>query len=175
MRGRKPKAAAARRGGTAEIAPAQAREHAEMTAFVASNPGLAATWTTLFGDGSAYKPCDEPVMESLAWWVQALHQLQESMTYGDGSIDTMEHVEGDDGLVRSRPRAAFAQAKQATDMVGKLSDQLGVSPLGRARMGVAQAAAGSAALDISRRIEEAMARRESAPAEVVCEAADVQD
>ena len=37
------------------------------------------------------------------------------------------------------------------------------------------AAAGSAALDISRRIAEAMERRESAPVEIVCEGPDVQD
>ena len=175
MRGRKPKAAAARRGGSAGIVPAAVDGHAHMTAFVSSIPALAATWTNLFGDGSAFKPCDEPAMESLAWWTQARHQLQASMAYEDGSIDTLEHVEGDDGLVRSRPRPTFAQAKQATDMVMKLSDQLGVSPLGRARMGVAQAAAGSAALDISRRIAEAMERRESAPVEIVCEGPDVQD
>lgn len=175
MRGRKPKAAAARRGGSACSGIEARGGHARMTPFVASVPALAETWVTLFGDGSAFQPCDEPVMESLAWWTQALRQLQEGMTYEDGSIDTLEHVEGDDGLVRSRPRPTFAQAKQATDMVAKLSDQLGISPLGRARMGVAQAAAGSAALDISRRIAEAMERRESAPVEVVGEVEDVQD
>ncbi|WP_417064467.1 hypothetical protein [Gordonibacter urolithinfaciens] len=175
MRGRKPKAAAARRGGSDGAAIEVRDGSARMTAFVASNPALAATWVSLFGDGSAFKASDEQAMESLAWWTQALHQLQASMTYEDGSIDTMEHVEGDDGLVRSRPRPTFAQAKQANDMVMKLSDQLGISPLGRARMGVAQAAAGSAALDISKRIAEAMERRESAPVEVVGEVADVQD
>lgn len=175
MRGRKPKAAAVRRGGSSGIEPAGRAGHAGMTPFVASVPALADTWSTLFGDGSAFQPCDEPAMESLAWWVHALRQLQASMTGEDGAIDTLERAVGDDGMVRCGPLPTFAQAKQATDMVMKLSDQLGVSPLGRARMGVAQAAAGSAALDISRRIAEAMERRESAPVEVVCEGPDVQD
>lgn len=175
MRGRKPKAAAARRGGAALPAPCDGPRHAAMTPLVASTPSLAATWATLFGDGSAFQRCDEPVMESLAWWTQALHQLQASMLGEDGSIDTLERACGPEGEVRCGPRPTFAQAKQATDMVAKLSDQLGISPLGRARMGVAQAAAGGAALDISRRIAEAMERRESAPVEVVGEVADVQD
>lgn len=163
MRGRKPQASAVRRGGNgvsvAAATPVEASvlfpAHAEPTPMVLEDERLTSIWRDMFGDGSAYHPSDSYIMEQLVYWTAVGERCMELAKPG-------AHVQvvGVTDSGNLRPSEYLKQLRTATDMVLKLSDQLGCTPLSRARIGIAGAAAASAKLSIMEQVDQIMKRGE---------------
>lgn len=157
MKGRKPKKDAIRRGRTpADVLELQAvpvRAAVEKPDEVIANPDLDALWDTVVGDGAGYLPQDVPILAQLVYWMDVARTCRERMTGPDGR--TLVTV---DDTGRTSPY--LAQMEKATNMVLRLSDQLGCTPLARARIGVTEAATQSMQVDIAARIRALMDERE---------------
>lgn len=159
MRGRKPSATAVRRGGSGAPAatPVEAcvvfPAHAEPTPIVMRDERVLDAWHDLFGDGAAYHPSDSQIMGQLAYWVAVGERCMEA-AMGEDGIEVVGFSEG--GALR--PSEYLRQLKTATDMTLKLSDQLGCTPLSRARIGIAGAAAASSRLSIMEQVDAMMQR-----------------
>lgn len=157
MKGRKPKKDAIRRGRTpADVLELQAvpvRATVEKPDEVLANPDLDALWDTVVGDGAGYLPQDVPILAQLVYWMDVARTCRERMTGPDGR--TLVTV---DDTGRTSPY--LAQMEKATNMVLRLSDQLGCTPLARARIGVTEAATQSMQVDIAARIRALMDERD---------------
>ena len=149
MKGRKPQAKAIRRKEGPQAVKAEiiepARQGVAKPAEIAANPDLSATWDTIVGDGIAYKEQDVPILVQLVYWHDVARTCRERMTGPDG-----RHK-------RSAPNPYFKQMSDATAQIIRLSDQLGCTPLARARIGIAETATASMQVDIAQRIRQIVA------------------
>ena len=168
MRGRKPQANAIRRGGAQPgaipVVAAPIEHGVTKPDEVIANPDLDAIWDTVVGSGAAYRQQDEPLLTQLVYWLDVARTCRAAMTAPDGrTLMTVVGVgpKGPDGRHRDfRPNPYLAQMEKATNMVLRLSDQLGCTPLARARIGVTEAATQSMQVDIAARIRALMDERE---------------
>lgn len=161
MRGRKPQSGAQRRGGANDRAIQPARAAGErayiipsdgipMPPSVANYPHRVAMWNNLCGDGSAFRPEDAPLIASFVVWMDTAEQIQSAMTNEEGGVAL---------LVDAKPSYLIRQLDLATKNILKLSDQLGCTPLARARLGLAEAATNNINVSIADRIDRAMERK----------------
>lgn len=139
-RGRKPDALAVRRSRTSpspvevEVVPAGAARKPEL---VAANANLSEMWDVLVGDGAAYTESDVPILTSYVYWFEIAHELEARMLQG-GSVCTIDVVEEPDGSLSAASSIAFKQYEKAVSMCLKLANELGGTPIARARLGIAQ-------------------------------------
>lgn len=167
MKGRKPQKNAIRRGRT----PSDVLELAatpvgrlQKPDEVLANPDLDVLWDQVVGDGVGYQPQDVPVLTQLVYWMDVAQTCRQAMTAPDGRrlvtvIATGKP--GPDGTYRDgKANPYFAQMERATNMILRLSDQLGCTPLARARIGIAETATQSMQVDIAAKIRALMDERE---------------
>lgn len=157
MKGRKPQKNAIRRGRTpADVLELQAVPVAASIAKpdeVIANPDLDALWDTVVGDGGGYQPQDVPILTQLVYWLDVARTCRERMTGPDGRTLVTVNDTG-------RTSPYFTQMEKATAQILRLSDQLGCTPLARARIGITETATQSMQVDIAARIRALMDERE---------------
>lgn len=160
MRGRKPEAGAQRRGGANDKRLAKVAEPSTTTFEVVESglpmpPSVSTSerrselWRQVVGDGSAYREQDIALIASLVVWMDAAEQIQYAMTNDEGGVLLM---------VDGAPSPYLRQLDLATKNILKLSDQLGCTPLARARLGLTEAAKNNMNITIAERINRAMER-----------------
>lgn len=164
MRGRKPKANAIRRGGalatTATAVTATPVEGIEKPASIALSPSMSDTWDALVGHGYGYQDSDVPFIAQLVFNVEVANQAWAHCLQDDGSLMLMVPKYNSDGeQVGEKPNPYVKQANEAASMALKLADQLGCTPLARARIGLTNAVAGVATLSIAQQIDAAIGGR----------------
>lgn len=161
MKGRKPEAGAQRRGGVDDkrlakrvADPTQAVVIADsplpMPPSVSSSPRRSELWMQVVGDGSAYAQQDTALLASFVTWMDAAEQIQYAMTNDDGGVLLM---------LDDKPSPFLKQLDLATKNMLKLADQLGCTPLARARLGLTEAAKNNLNVTIAERINRAVERR----------------
>lgn len=165
MRGRKPKAGAIRRGGAESVAatvvPA-AQTGPEKPDEVAASPTQSALWDLMVGSGRGFAPEDAPALADMVFWMAVSRDLRMRMEGPDGALRTMVPAgEGPDGEAMWQPNPMLRELQRSTTMVLKLSDQLGCTPLARARIGLTRASGASVGLTIAEQVAAAMERRAS--------------
>lgn len=160
MRGRKPEAGAQRRGGASdaklakrvadpfEVVEAKACP-IPMPPSVSSSSRRSEMWMQVVGDGSAYTPQDAPLIAGFVTWMDAAEQIQYAMTNEDGGVLLM---------LDDKPSPYLKQLDLATKNMLKIADQLGCTPLARARLGLTEAARNNINISIAERINRAMER-----------------
>lgn len=159
MKGRKPVAGAQRRGGADDKMLVKIANPTEATIAgmrsvpipmaVAESPARMELWRQVVGDGSAYKPEDSALIALFVTWMDAANQITHAMTNDEGGV--LLTVDG-------KPSPYMKQLDLATKNVLKLSDQLGCTPLARARLGLTEAAKNNLNVTIADRISRAMER-----------------
>lgn len=161
MKGRKPEAGAQRRGGADDkrlakrvADPTQAVVIADsplpMPPSVSSSPRRSELWMQVVGDGSAYTQQDTALLASFVTWMDTAEQIQYAMTNDDGGVLLM---------LDDKPSPFLKQLDLATKNMLKLADQLGCTPLARARLGLTEAAKNNLNVTIAERINRAVERR----------------
>lgn len=125
---------------------------------IKNNPRLNGLWDSMIGDGRAFQPQDIPILANWMQWVDLAIQLRMRMTKEDGTLETTvmrkrgeEYVEVDSPL--------FKQYIKATEMSTRLSEQLGGTPIARARLGLTRAATASIGDDIRSKVIQALEQR----------------
>lgn len=165
MKGRKPKANAVRRGGALATTAATAVtatpvDGIEKPASVALSQSMSATWDALVGHGYGYQESDIPFITQLVFNVEVANQAWAHCLQDDGSLTLMVPKLNSDGeQVGEKPNPYVKQANEAASMALKLADQLGCTPLARARIGLTNAVAGVATLSIAQQIDAAIGGR----------------
>ena len=161
MRGRKPEAGAQRRGGAAdrklakrvadpaEIAVTMDGAALPVPESVASSERRMDMWRQVVGDGSAYTSQDVPLLSGFVTWMDAAEQIQYAMTNEGGGI--LLELDG-------KPSPFLRELDLATKNMLKLADQLGCTPLARARLGLTEAARNNLNMSIADRISRAVER-----------------
>lgn len=165
MKGRKPDAKAVRRKRTPQAMKAEIIEPRQLgiakPASIAANPDLSAIWDSIVGEGIAYKEQDAPLLEQLVFLHDIVRSCRARMTAPDGrTLMTVVGVgeKGPDGRhKRSAPNPYYKQMLDATNMILRLSDQLGCTPQARARIGITETATQSMQVDIAQRIRQIVA------------------
>ncbi len=168
MRGRKPQANAIRRADDhADISPATVIGGAggpiAKPEEMSRSASLSALWDTVVGTGVAYDPRDVPLLEQLVFELEVARQAR-SRCYGeDGRLRLMVACGEPDPepgeALNLRPHPYIRQMNEATNQALKLADQLGCTPLARARLGLTQAAGRAVTLSIAEQIDRAVSRR----------------
>lgn len=165
-RGRKPDAKAIRRAkdGAAVSQAAVVERSAAISKplSVEMVPGLSALWDTFVGTGIAYKPEDAPLLEQLVFDLELARQCREKCIDDNGNIIPMVGVgEPDENGVylESKPNPYIKQMREAVSEAMKIADQMGCTPLARARLGLTQAAGKAMSLSVADMIDSALARR----------------
>lgn len=165
-RGRKPDANAVRRKRDhVEIVPevlADAGGAICKPAEVAASPQLSALWDSYVGTGIAYKPEDAYLMAQMVYYLETARQCRERCMDANGNIlPVVGRGEPDEltGEYMDFAKNPWYEAMgTAMDRALKLADQLGCTPLARARLGLTQAAGAAVAVSIADQIDAAMRR-----------------
>lgn len=159
MRGRKPDANAIRRTGGAAIVE-RSETAIEKPASVAAVPNLSDTWDMVVGSGMAYDSRDTPLLEQLVFNMETVRQCREACMDERGNIKVLigcgdpDPVTGE--YMDSKPNPYLKAMREAMAEVMKLSDQLGCSPMARARLGLTQASGKAVTLSIADAIDRAL-------------------
>lgn len=165
--GRKPDAKALRRSkDRAELTPRGTTRGAgalQKPVTVASIPNLSETWDLLTGSGMAYSAEDAPLIEQLVFDMETAAQCRRQCMDENGRIKMMVGV-GEPDLdtgeyLESKPNPYLKIMREAVNEALKLADQLGLTPLARARLGLTQAAGKAVTLSVAEMIDDAIARR----------------
>lgn len=164
MRGRKPDANAIRRKDDhAQITPAAVMdggvELLEKPLEVMVSPAMSDTWDLVVGSGLAYKPEDAPMLTQLVFDLEVARQMRDRCVNERGEIIAMvgkgqPDENGDYMDYKPNPHIKLMREAVAESM--KLADQLGCTPLARARLGLTQAAGKAVTLSIAEQIDRAM-------------------
>lgn len=157
MKGRKPKHDAVRRGlsdayGATDAALARG---VAMPADIASDPVRSEIWAWIAPPGNSFEDADVPNLRLLCYWHAVAAQAQRVMLdpSGTGTVAILDQVGEKPYLKDGKPvklwkrHPAVDVLKQASAEIRALSDQLGLSPLARSRIGLMQATAVKTAAD----------------------------
>ena len=167
-RGRKPDANAVRRKkDRAEIVPQLVEGTlgavgVEKPPSVLAVPAMSALWDSYVGTGIAYKPEDAPLIEQMVYYLETARQCRERCMDGNGNIMPVigrgEPDEATGEYLDYGKNPWFEAMGTAMDRALKLADQLGCTPLARARLGLTQAAGAAVAVSIADQVDAAMRR-----------------
>lgn len=165
-RGRKPDAKAIRRTkdrATISQAVTVDRDSSiEKPASVEAVPGLSSLWDTFVGTGIAYRPEDAPLLEQLVFDLELARQCRSKCIDANGNVIPLVGVgePDEDGVyLESKPNPYIKQMREAIAEAMKIADQMGCTPLARARLGLTQAAGKAMTLSVADMIDGALARR----------------
>lgn len=160
MKGRKPQANAIRRGGQ-EVQRVQAAI-VDKPISVMAVPNMSDMWDVIVGSGLAYKPEDAPMLEQLVFDLELARQCRDKCIDELGNIRAMvgkgepDPVTGE--YLDMAPNPYIKQMREAVSEAMKLADQLGCTPLARARLGLTQAAGKALTLSIAEQVDAALSR-----------------
>lgn len=156
MKGRKPKSDAIRRGlkDSYQLSPKEERAGLQMPDDIAADPVQAEIWAWIAPPVNNFTIQDMPTVRLLVYWHAVAAQAQQASQSEGGQINIFDKVgikpfktaDGRDiPMVRENP--AIKILKQATAEIRALSDQLGLSPLARSRIGLMDATTVKTAAD----------------------------
>ncbi|MBY4796792.1 P27 family phage terminase small subunit [Collinsella sp. AGMB00827] len=169
MRGRKADARAVRRlkDGADLALYAGARSDSELEgvekpASVLAVPSMSALWDTIAASGISWRPEDTPLLEALVFELEAARQCRDRCTDELGNVmpvvgrgmpdpETGEYLDW-------APNPWYKAMGEATARALRLSDQLGCTPLARARLGLTQAAGIAVGVSIAEQVRAAVDR-----------------
>ena len=164
--GRRPDANAIRRAkDRAEISQAaspSAPSKLEKPLSVMISPAMSELWDLFAGSGIAYKAEDAPMMEQLVFDLAVAAECRDKCVDESGRVrvlvgcgepdpDTGEYPD-------SRPNPYLKQMREAVAEAMKIADQLGCTPMARARLGLTQAAGIAVTQSIADVIDAAVRR-----------------
>lgn len=155
MKGAKPKQNAIRRG----LSDSYGIKKADSTGVIMprdiqSDPVQSDIWAWIAPPVNSFAEQDVPNLRLLVYWHAVAAQAQQAMRSEDGHINIFDKIgakpfKAPDGrevpLVRKNP--ALTILKEASAEIRALSDQLGLSPLARSRIGLLNATTVKTAAD----------------------------
>ena len=174
MKGRKPKDNAIRRGLRDMYMQAGPDGHDGVTMpdDIAADPVQSEIWAWIAPPVNRFSEQDMPALRLLCYWHAVALQAQQAMASDDGTVRIFDRVgtkpfRTPDGreipLVRTNP--ALTVLKEASAEIRALSDQLGLSPLARSRIGLMDASTRKTAADTAAMFKSIDAAYELIPVE----------
>lgn len=158
MKGAKPKQNAIRRGVSDSLAiEVHPTVGITMPPDIASSPLEAKIWDFIAPPVNNFTEQDIPNLRLLCTWHAVAAQCHDALIRGDDKVNIVEVVgektiKSKDGqtLHKVREHPAIATLKKASAEIRALSDQLGLSPLARSRIGLMQATTVKTAADTAK-------------------------
>lgn len=144
MKGRKPKQDAVRRGLVERYNQAITIESrgVVMPDDIKIDPVQSEIWTLIAPPVNNFIDSDIPALRLLCFWHAAALNAQAQMESVDGYVGVLASTDKGDVV-----HPALKVLKQASTEIRALSDQLGLSPLARSRIGLLQVATAKTAAD----------------------------
>lgn len=157
MKGAKPKQDAIRRGLNDAYGLAKSNDEAVgvvMPEDIASDPVQSEIWAWIAPPVNNFTDQDIPNLRLLVYWHAVVAQAQQALKGGAGKVNIFDKIgvkpfKTEDGkeLPLVRPNPALKIMKDASTEIRALSDQLGLSPLARSRIGLMDAVKVKSAVD----------------------------
>lgn len=155
MKGAKPKQDAVRRGVKSSHGLAkQQGVGVPMPEDIAEDPVQSEIWAWIAPPVNSFADQDIPNLRLLCYWHAVAEQAQQAIKSENGRLNIFDKIgvkpyKTEDGkdvpLVRKNP--ALTILKEASSEIRALSDQLGLSPLARSRIGLLNATTVKTAAD----------------------------
>ena len=117
---------------------------------ISMDPVKSEIWGWIAPPENCFTDADIPNLKLLCHWHAVAAHAEQAMEgpIGSGSMEIFEQLGEDDGEKRTvKKHPAIAILKQASSEIRALSDQLGLSPLARSRIGLIQATTVKTAAD----------------------------
>lgn len=174
MKGRKPKENAIRRGLRDMYMQAgpDAHEGVTMPEDIAADPVQSEIWAWIAPPVNRFAGQDMPALRLLCYWHAVALQAQQAMASGDGTVNIFDRVgtkpyraAGGEEVPLVRKHPALSVLKEASAEIRALSDQLGLSPLARSRIGLMDANTRKTAADTAAMFKTIDAAYELIPVE----------
>lgn len=142
-----PQDGAVRRGLKDRHGLAQERRGVEMPPEVAADLVQSEIWALIAPPVNNFTDADVPNLKMLVYWHALAAQVQQDMAGDYGTIRALEEVGERDGSPITRKHPGVSILKTASTEIRALSDQLGLSPLARSRIGLMDAVTVKTAAD----------------------------
>lgn len=158
MKGRKPVKDAIRRGGRALVLEPEIVDTIQKPDEVLANPDMSDLWDQVVRSGLGFKEQDIPFLVQYVFYLNIARTCRAQLTAPDGRSVLLTMGVGEknpDGTYNKYiPNPLLKQLDHATTQILKLADQLGTSPLARARLGITETAQKSMQVDIVAKMNE---------------------
>lgn len=128
---------------------------------IAASPEAHATWLAVVGDGRAWRPEDGPLIASWCMWAAIAASCRRQLERGDGlalMVRDGTKSDGSGGRVVKSP--LVLELAMASNQLRQIGAELGITPLARARLGIAEAATASMQMDVMAKMRDLAARVE---------------
>lgn len=117
---------------------------ATMPANVSADISLSEIWESLAGDGSTFTPAEGMGLELMTYWLRIARECYDAVDDGQGAPLKIMDVTIDGELIDSKYMKLM---DTATKNYMKLAEQMGVTPLARARLNLTETTAKGVAID----------------------------
>lgn len=125
---------------------------------VAQSPRLSDVWDTLIGSGIAFRQQDQPLLEQLVFDIALADDCRRHMFDEDGNPVALLKAEDEDGREVLVDNPYYKKMREISADTLKLANELGMTPVARARLGLTKASTNAANLSIAETIYKAMER-----------------
>lgn len=161
MKGRKPDALAVRRGAsTADISspsPSLVGQGALVKPeSVSKTPILSDIWDNTVGSGISFRASDSPLIEQYVFNIAMVYESQRHLMDEDGTMHLTVEEEDAFGGIRIKENPYLKIRDNAMKTAMKLEQDLGLSPMARARLGLTQGMSANVQINIAKQIDAAL-------------------
>lgn len=129
---------------------------------IAANENLSALWDLYAGDSLSYRPEDGPIIAQMVFELETARQCRQNCMDDYGVIHAVVGRGEPDPVTGMYPDSVvnpwYKAMGEAQQRALKLADQLGATPLARARLGLTQAAGAAVAVSIADQVKAAVDR-----------------
>lgn len=134
----------AREETEAKVRIVNSENAAVMPANVSADTALSEIWESLAGDGSTFTPAEGMGLELMTYWLRIARECYDAVDDGQGAPLKIMDVTIDGELIDSKYMKLM---DTATKNYMKLAEQMGVTPLARARLNLTETTAKGVAID----------------------------
>lgn len=158
--GRRPNALAAKREKdkvditAVVLEPGSSR--LDMPPMVSEHPLMRSYWECIVGDGMGFRAEDAQPLQQLVFDYVIADECREQMMDEDGNIQLFKTIQDENGFDKRIENPYLDRLHKATTEIMKLSAELGLTPMSRARLGLTTASAKAVNVSIAETVMKAL-------------------
>lgn len=125
---------------------------------VAAHPVLSEYWDVVCGDGAGFMPEDSQTLQQLVFDYALADECRAQLMGEDGTFRLFTTVYDDNGFPKQVENPYYKRLRETTQEILKLSGEMGLTPMSRARLGLTKASANAVNISIAETVMKALGK-----------------
>lgn len=123
---------------------------------VAIHPAMSEYWDLVCGDGAGFMPEDSQTLQQLVFDYALADECRAHLINEDGTFNLYIATYDNDGFPKQIENPYYRRLRETTQEILKLSGEMGLTPMSRARLGLTKASANAVNISIAETVMKAL-------------------